>query len=48
MDALAGDFNAQVGEKSFDTFLYQQELTSINKKPTCYKNVNKPSCIDHI
>ena len=29
--ALAGDFNAQVGEKSFDTFLYQHELTSINK-----------------
>ena len=35
---LAGDFNAQVGEKSFDTFLYQHELTSINRYTTCYKN----------
>ena len=46
--ALAGDFNAKVGEKSFDTFLYQHGLTSINRYPTCYKNPNNPSCIDHI
>ena len=45
---LAGDFNAQVVEKSFDSFLYQHELTSINRNPTCYKNPNNPSCIDHI
>ena len=32
----------------FDTFLYQHELTSINRYPTCYKNPNNPSCIDHI
>lgn len=47
--ALAGDFNTQVGEKSFDTFLYQQhELTYISKNPTCYKNPSNPRCIDHI
>ena len=46
--ALAGDFNAQVGEKLFDTFLYQHELTSINRYPTCYKNPNNPISIDHI
>ena len=46
--ALAGDFNAQVGEKSFDAFLYQHELTPINRYTTCYKNHNNPSCIDHI
>ena len=46
--ALTGDFNAQVGEKSFDCFLYQHGLTSINRYPTCYKNPNNPSCIDHI
>ena len=46
--ALTGDFNAQVGEKSFDSFLYQHGLTSINRYPTCYKNPNNPSCIDHI
>ena len=44
--ALAGGFNAQVGEKSFDTFLYQHELTSINGYLTCYPN--NPSCMDHI
>ena len=44
--ALAAGFNAQVGEKSFDTFLYQHELTSINGYLTCYPN--NPSCIDHI
>ena len=42
---LAGDFNAQVVEKSFDSFLYQHELTSINRNPTCYKNPNNPSGI---
>ena len=46
--ALAGDFNAQVGEKLFDTFLYQREVTSINRYPRCYKNPNNPICIDHI
>ena len=45
---LASDLNAQVGEKSFDTFLYQHQLTSISRNPTCYKNPNNPSCIDHI
>ena len=46
--AVAGDFNAQVGENTFDTFLYQHKLTSINRYPTCYKNPNNSSCIDHI
>ena len=46
--ALTGNCNAQVRENLFDTLLYQHELSSINKKPTCYKNPNKPSCIDHI
>ena len=46
--ALASDFHAHVSVKSFDTFLYQYELTSINKNPTCYKNPNNPSCIDYI
>ena len=46
--ALAGDFNVQVGEKLFDTFFYQHELTSINGNATCYKNLNNPCCIDHI
>ena len=32
---LAGDFNTEVDECLFDTFLYQHELTFINKNPTC-------------
>ena len=46
--ALAGDFNTHVGENSFDAFLYQYNLTSINRYPMCYKNPNNPSCKDHI
>ena len=46
--AQAGDFNAHVGENSFDTFLCQYNLISINRYPTCYKNPNNPSCKDHI
>ena len=33
--------------KLFPTFLYQHELTSINRYITCYKNPNNPSCVDH-
>ena len=46
--ALGCDFNAHVGGKLFDTFLYQYEITSINRNPTRYKNTNTPSCIDHM
>ena len=45
---LVGDFNAQIGEKCFDYFLFQHELRSVNDKPTCYKNPDKSSCIDFI
>ena len=46
--ALAGGFNLQVGEKSFNSFLYQHEHTFINKNPTCYKKPTNIGCIDHI
>ena len=29
--ALVGDFNAQVGEKLIDSFLYQHKLASVNR-----------------
>ena len=45
---LAGDLNAQVAGKSFDTFLYQHELTLKNTYSTCYKNANNHSYIDQI
>ena len=44
----AGDFNAAEGDKCLDIILYQHELKSLNKEATCYKNPNKPKCIDLI
>ena len=40
---LVGDFNVQIGETCFDTFLYQHELEKVNKEPTCSKNSENPS-----
>ena len=40
---FAGDLNAQEGERLLDTFLYQHQLHSINKNPTCYKHSNNPT-----
>ena len=39
---LVDDFNAQIGEKCFDRFLFEHELKSMNGKLTCcYKNPDK-------
>ena len=43
-----GDFNTQIGEKSFDDFLFQHKPSNINDKRTRYKKPDKPSCIDLI
>ena len=43
---ITGDRNAQEGEKCLDTILYQHELKFLNKEVTCYRNPDKPSCID--
>ena len=45
---LVGDFDAKIGETCLDNFLFQHELQSINKEPTCFKNAHNPSCIDLI
>ena len=45
---ITGNSNAQEGEKCLDISLYQHESKSLNKEATCYKNPNKPSCIDLI
>ena len=45
---LVGDFNAQVGKRLLDTFLYQHDLHGINENPTCCKNSSNPSNIDPI
>ena len=43
-----GDFNAGVEDSSIKTFCSSYNLTSMINKPTCYKNPEKPSCIDLI
>ena len=40
-----GDFNADVKEVSLHLFCNQYKLISLNKDPTCYKNIDN-SCID--
>ena len=41
-------FNASVSEKCLEEFCNLNGLTSLIKKPTCFKNPDKPTCIDLI
>ena len=34
---IGGDFNCQIDENCIATFMYQHNLQSINKEPSCYK-----------
>ena len=43
-----GDFNASVSEKCLQEFCNLNGLTSLIKKPLCFKNPDKPTCIDLI
>ena len=43
---IMGDFNVDVKEVSLHLFCNQYKLKSLNKDPTCYKNIYNPSCID--
>ena len=43
-----GDFNAGVEDTSVKNFCRSYNLTSMINKPTCYKNPDRPSCIDLI
>ena len=43
---IMGDFYADVKEVSLRLFCNQYKLKSPNKDPTCYKNIDNPSCID--
>ena len=42
---VMGDFNVEPDETNIKAFCNQYKLKSLNKEPTCFKNVNKPSCI---
>ena len=45
---FVGDFNASVNEKCWAEFCKLNGLTSLIKKPTCFKNPDKPTWIDLI
>ena len=43
---ILGDFNVDVKKVSLHLFCNQYKLKLLNKDPTCYKNIDNPSCID--
>ena len=43
-----GDFNAGLEDTSVKNFCSSYKLTSMNNKPTCFKNPDNPSCVDLI
>ena len=43
---LIGDLNVESNEANLKTFCNQYKLRSLNKESTCFKTINKPSCID--
>ena len=43
-----GDFNVEANNSAMSVFSDTYDLKSLIKGPTCYKNPNKPSCIDLI
>ena len=45
---IIGDFNSEISEDSKNDFCCLYNLKSLVKKPTCFKNLDGPSCIDLI
>ena len=45
---IMGDFNAETSENAMEEFMKVYNLKNLIKGPTCYKNLNRPSCIDLI
>ena len=43
---IIGDFNVVANNSSMPVFSDTHNLKNLIKEPTCYKNLNKPSCID--
>ena len=43
-----GDFNAAIEETTMELFCESYNLTNLIKQPTCFKNPEKPRCIDLI
>ena len=45
---VLGDFSAETTEIALSDFMKVYNLKNLTKRPTCFKNPNKPSCIDLI
>ena len=45
---ILGDFNVEIEETNMESFCQYYNPKSLIKQPTCYKNPNKPTCIDLI
>ena len=45
---ILGDFNVGIEEANMQSFCESYNLKSLIKQPTCYKNPDKPTCIDLI
>ena len=45
---ILGDFNVGVEEANMQMFCESYNLKSLIKQPTCYKNPDKPACVDLI
>ena len=43
---IVGDFNVTMDDKFLLNFCEQNDLSSLMDKPTCYKNFDKPTCIE--
>ena len=43
---ILGDLNSEFEEPCLNNFCKVNNLISLNKKPTCLKNSENPSCID--
>ena len=45
---LIGDFNSEIHEEPLNIFCTTYNLKNLIKEPTCFKNIDNPSCIDLI
>ena len=43
---ILGDFNSELKDSCLNAFSNVNNLKSLNKEPTCFKNPNNLSCID--